>query len=80
MNSVPTTKVRLYTADGLYVVTVELPHVEPMPQIVTWGKRHFVVREEADTNDVMYVEALCYNVVGNVTDEGEVKDLGVTGE
>lgn len=75
MTSVPTTKVRLYTSDGLYVVTVELPQVDPMPEIVTWGKRHFVLREQA-TGVVMYVEALCYNVVGNVTDEGEVKDLG----
>jgi hypothetical protein len=36
-------KVRLYTSDGEYVVSVELPNVEPPPRVLAWGKRYFVL-------------------------------------
>jgi hypothetical protein len=66
-------KVRLYTGDGEYVVSVEIPHVEPRPRVLEWGKRYFV-----QGNGMEYVEATCYAITGNVTDEGEVKDINVT--
>lgn len=65
-------KVRLYTSDGEYVVSVELPNVEPPPRIVAWGKRYFVLGRPPE-----YIEATCYTIAGNVTDEGEVKDINV---
>jgi hypothetical protein len=65
-------KVRLYTSDGEYVVSVELPNVEPPPRVLAWGKRYFVLGRPPE-----YMEATCYVIAGNVTDEGEVKDINV---
>jgi hypothetical protein len=65
-------RVRLYTSDGEYVVSVELPKVEPRPRVLAWGKRYFVLGVVPD-----YIEATCYTIAGNVTDEGEVKDINV---
>jgi hypothetical protein len=65
-------KVRLYTSDGEYVVSVELPNVEPPPRVLAWGKRYFVLGRSPE-----YMEATCYTIAGNVTDEGEVKDINV---
>jgi hypothetical protein len=65
-------RVRLYTSDGEYVVSVELPKVEPRPRVLAWGKRYFVLGVVPD-----YIEATCYTIAGNVTEEGEVKDINV---
>ena len=52
-------KIRLYTMLGEYVHTVKvLPLIVRMPEIITWGQRTFVLREDGN-----YYEAFNFYVL-----------------
>lgn len=51
-------KIRLYTRDGIHLVTVvSIPRMTPYPEIIVWGSRFF--SQQADGK---YCEALAYAV------------------
>lgn len=45
-------RVDLYTADGGFVTTVIVPPMQPMPDVIVWGDRHFT----RDPRAARYVE------------------------
>lgn len=75
--TVKTRKVNLVTRQGEGVITTEIPDFNPLPEVLHWGSRYFVLHGNKTTG-IKYVEAICYEVVGNVTAPGEVKDINVT--
>lgn len=75
--TVKTQKVTLFTRQGESVVTVEIPDFNPLSEVLHWGSRYFILHGNKTTG-IKYVEALCYEVVGNVTAAKEVKDINVT--
>lgn len=48
-------KVKLWTSNGGYVTTVDVPNFVPMPEVLVWGQRFFT-RE----SDIRYKEAFTY--------------------
>lgn len=54
-------KIKLYTRDGGYVVTVTVPVFNPKPEAIAWGSRVFVLK------DTRYVEGLLWPII-----EGQV--------
>ena len=53
------TKIRLETRSGDFVAEVEIPTMMPMPEIVTWGDRHFV---HTGLYTLIYSEGICHVV------------------
>ncbi len=49
-------KVNLYTRNGDFVAVVEVPTFEPPTDVVVWGERFFILRDEK------YFEGLAYYV------------------
>lgn len=62
-------KIRLNAQDKL-VGYFEIPHYNPMPDVVTWGTRVFKMRLESPYNDSVYVydECFCLALVGERKD------------
>lgn len=56
------TVVPLYTSDGRHVENVRILPYKHMPEVILWGERVFVMRD-----DKKYYEGFCH-VVLNVTD------------
>jgi hypothetical protein len=72
--TVKTRKVNLVTRQGEGVITTEIPDFNPLPEVLHWGSRYFVLHGNLAIG-IKYVEANCYEVVGNITASGEVKDI-----
>lgn len=77
--TVKTHKVDLVNRQGQPVVTVEIPAFNPLSEILHWGSRYFILHGNRNTG-IKYVEAMCYEVVGNVTASKEVKDINTATE
>lgn len=45
----------LYTRDGQAVVTVNVPHFNPMTEVIIWGTRVFVL-----SDDSKYIEGMSW--------------------
>jgi hypothetical protein len=54
--TVKTHKVSLVTRQGEGVITTEIPNFDPMPEVLHWGSRYFVLHGNKTTG-IKYVEA-----------------------
>jgi hypothetical protein len=69
-NPFPFLEACLYTKDGGYVETVNLPPFQQLPDVVIWGTRIFQFKsgldfepKEAKENAPVYVEAFAWAVI-----------------
>lgn len=58
-------KVKLYTRDGGYVATVEIPTTRPGPEGIMWGERTFFLNTSGTHH---YVEGLLFYVRPNLSE------------
>jgi hypothetical protein len=56
----PATTVRLETQTGEFVADVGLPPFDPLPEVVIWGSRFFVLAHTQHNGGAWYCEALAY--------------------
>lgn len=67
-------RVRLYTRQGGYVCTVDVPNFDPPVEVISWGSRYFVLNGNKSGGTVKYVEGMHFAAIGTVEYEKEAKD------
>lgn len=66
-------KVRLFTRQGEYVCTVDVPNFDPPVEVISWGSRYFVLCGNKAVGTIKYVEGMHFAAIGNVEYDKEAK-------